>query len=143
MSDNWKRQRIERGFPSACKKCGAAVEIFTSKTTKNPWRLFHGCPNGSEEDKNHLFKWTDESVVEEIDDMKSLYDDKIGHLELQSQKYEDVESKPEFRLLADLVPELVMANLVPELRFVMADLVPELYLAMAVSSSLDKSSSAC
>ena len=52
MSDNWKRQRIERGFPSACKKCGAAVEIFTSKTTKNPWRLFHGCPNGSEEAKN-------------------------------------------------------------------------------------------
>ena len=37
-----------------------------------------------------MFKWTDESVVEEIDDMKSLYDDKISHLELQSQKYEDV-----------------------------------------------------
>ncbi|KAG2317954.1 hypothetical protein Bca52824_021076 [Brassica carinata] len=40
-------------------------------------------------DKNHLFKWTDESAVEEIDDMKILYDEKIGHLELQSQRCED------------------------------------------------------
>ncbi|KAL0680392.1 hypothetical protein Bca4012_008374 [Brassica carinata] len=87
---NWRRERIERGFPSACKKCGAGAVIFTSKTTKNPGRLFHGCPNGSEEDKNHLFKWTDESAVEEIDDMKRLYDDKIGRLELQSQRCEDV-----------------------------------------------------
>ena len=37
-----------------------------------------------------MFKWTDESAVEEIDDMKSLYDDKIGRLELQSQRCEDV-----------------------------------------------------
>ena len=49
---NWRRERIERGFPSACKKCGAGAVIFTSKTTKNPWRLFHGCPNGSEEVNN-------------------------------------------------------------------------------------------
>lgn len=55
MSENWRqkwgwrRHRIERGFPSACKKCGEAAEIYTSKTAKNPGRLFHGCPNGSEE----------------------------------------------------------------------------------------------
>ncbi|XP_048604884.1 uncharacterized protein At1g43920, Chloroplastic-like [Brassica napus] len=81
MSANLSRRRVEkeRGFPSFCKKCGEAAKIFTSKTIKNPGRLFHGCPNGSEEDKNHLFKWTDESAVEEIEDMKS-------HLELQSQR---------------------------------------------------------
>ncbi|WZZ33954.1 hypothetical protein YC2023_017355 [Brassica napus] len=85
MSANLSRRRVEkeRGFPSFCKKCGEAAKIFTSKTIKNPGRLFHGCPNGSEEDKNHLFKWTDESAVEEIEDMKS-------HLELQSQRCEDV-----------------------------------------------------
>lgn len=37
-----------------------------------------------------MFKWTDESAVEEIDDMKILYDEKISHLELQSHRCEDV-----------------------------------------------------
>lgn len=37
-----------------------------------------------------MFKWTDESAVEEIHDIKSLFDEKIGHLELQSQRCEDV-----------------------------------------------------
>ncbi|KAF8091631.1 hypothetical protein N665_0440s0001 [Sinapis alba] len=92
MSANWSRNKVERerGFPSSCKKCGEASVIFTSKTTKNPGRLFHGCPNDNEEDKNHLFKWTDEYVVEEIEDMKRLYDEKIGYLELQSHRCEDV-----------------------------------------------------
>ncbi|XP_013633063.1 PREDICTED: uncharacterized protein At4g04775-like [Brassica oleracea var. oleracea] len=92
MSQSFSRRRVERerGFPAFCRKCGEAAVIFTSKTLKNPGRLFHGCPNGSEEDKNHLFKWTDESAVEEIHDIKSLFDEKIGHLELQSQRCEDV-----------------------------------------------------
>ncbi|KAG2297969.1 hypothetical protein Bca52824_034441 [Brassica carinata] len=92
MSANLSHRRAERqrGFPTFCRKCGETAEIFTSRTLKNLGRLFHGCPNGSEEDKNHLFKWTDESAVEEIHDIKSLFDEKIGHLELQSQRYEDV-----------------------------------------------------
>ncbi|XP_018487745.2 uncharacterized protein LOC108858292 [Raphanus sativus] len=92
MSANWSRRRAERqrGFPTICRKCGEEAEIFTSKTLKNPGRLFHGCPNSSEKDKNHLFKWTDGSAVEEIHDIKSLFDEKIGHLELQSQRCEDV-----------------------------------------------------
>ncbi|WZZ00517.1 hypothetical protein YC2023_072845 [Brassica napus] len=41
-------------------------------------------------DKNHLFKWTDEAAVEEIEDMKSLFDEKFGHFELQNQRCEDL-----------------------------------------------------
>ncbi|XP_056850975.1 uncharacterized protein At4g04775-like [Raphanus sativus] len=80
MSANSSRRRAERqrGFPTICRKCGEEAEIFTSKKLKNPERLFHGCPNSSEEDKNHLFKWTDESAVEEIHDIKSLFDEKIA-----------------------------------------------------------------
>lgn len=55
MSTNWSRRKErERGFPRFCKKCGAGFVIYTSKTTKNPGRLFHGCPNGSEEVKKNI-----------------------------------------------------------------------------------------
>ncbi|KAH0879524.1 LOW QUALITY PROTEIN: hypothetical protein HID58_066918 [Brassica napus] len=63
------------------------VKKQTSGTTKNPGRLFYCCPKGTEEnnpliervtllhismfqDKFHLFTWTDERVVEEVEDLK-------------------------------------------------------------------------
>lgn len=32
-----------RGIPKIC-RCGEAVSMKTSKTVKNPGRLFHACP---------------------------------------------------------------------------------------------------
>ncbi|CDY22241.1 BnaC02g25450D [Brassica napus] len=63
----------QRGIPTRC-NCGEASALFTSKTVKNPGRLFHYCPMGSEKDITHLFKWTDRSVVEEIEDFQELVD---------------------------------------------------------------------
>ncbi|WZZ58139.1 hypothetical protein YC2023_058246 [Brassica napus] len=63
----------QRGILTRC-NCGEAVSRFTSKTVKNPGRLFHCCPMGSQKDKTHLFKWTDKSVVEEIEDFQDLFD---------------------------------------------------------------------
>ncbi|CDY67939.1 BnaCnng57060D [Brassica napus] len=63
----------QRGIPTRC-NCGEATALFTSKTVKNPGRLFHSCPMGSEKDKTHLFKWTDRPVVEEIEDFQELVD---------------------------------------------------------------------
>ncbi|KAL0666505.1 hypothetical protein Bca4012_029209 [Brassica carinata] len=63
----------QRGIPKRC-NCGKAVHLFTSTTVKNPGRLFHCCLMGSEMDKTHLFKWTDKSVVEEIEDFQDLFD---------------------------------------------------------------------
>ncbi|KAH0880057.1 hypothetical protein HID58_067451, partial [Brassica napus] len=63
----------QRGIPTRC-NCGEAVSRFTSNRVKNPGRLFHRCPMGSEKDKSHLFKWTDKSVVEEIEDFQDLFD---------------------------------------------------------------------
>ncbi|KAF3580268.1 hypothetical protein DY000_02033489, partial [Brassica cretica] len=36
-----------RGIPTHC-RCGERVGLLTSKTVKNPGRLFHSCPHGDE-----------------------------------------------------------------------------------------------
>lgn len=81
MSSKWKHcgDEGERGMPKTC-RCGEASLIRTSKTYENPGRLFHCCPNGSKKEKNHLLKWTDEAVVEEIDDIKNSYGQKIKEM---------------------------------------------------------------
>ncbi|CAE5976049.1 unnamed protein product [Arabidopsis arenosa] len=59
------------GIPKQC-SCDKFAVIKTSNTVKNPGRLFYCCPNGSEENKNHLFKWTDISMVEEMEEVESM-----------------------------------------------------------------------
>ncbi|XP_018474301.1 uncharacterized protein At4g04775-like [Raphanus sativus] len=78
---NWRHRggNRQRGMPKAC-RCGEEAVIRTSGTVKNPGRLFHCCPYGSEEDKYHLFKWTDESMVEEIKDLIVMLSDVKGDI---------------------------------------------------------------
>ncbi|KAJ0244113.1 hypothetical protein HA466_0193330 [Hirschfeldia incana] len=67
-----KSQRMNfngRGIPTHC-SCGERVSLFTSKTVKNPGKLFHSCPYGDENNRFHLFKWAYISALEEIEDMK-------------------------------------------------------------------------
>ncbi|ESQ44840.1 hypothetical protein EUTSA_v10003330mg [Eutrema salsugineum] len=64
----------KRGFPSHC-ICGERGRMLTSKTVTNPGRLFFACRYGDEKNRYHLFKWADESMVEEIEDMKLKIDD--------------------------------------------------------------------
>ncbi|ESQ38646.1 hypothetical protein EUTSA_v10029337mg [Eutrema salsugineum] len=64
----------ERGFSGHC-RCGERGRLLTSKTANNPGRLFFGCRFGDEKNQNHLFKWADESMVEEIEDMKPKIND--------------------------------------------------------------------
>ncbi|KAF8052239.1 hypothetical protein N665_1583s0001, partial [Sinapis alba] len=58
------------GIPRNC-RCGAKSMIQTSETVKNSDRLFYCCPYGSKESKNHLFKWTDVDMVEEMAEVES------------------------------------------------------------------------
>ncbi|KAL9816554.1 putative transcription factor GRF family [Arabidopsis thaliana] len=53
------------GIPIVC-PCGEEVVMKTSATPRNPGCLFYVCPLGSSENWNHLFKWTDTCIVEEI-----------------------------------------------------------------------------
>ncbi|XP_013694716.2 uncharacterized protein At1g43920, Chloroplastic-like [Brassica napus] len=53
-----------RGFPASC-VCGTKTTIYTSETNKNPGRSFFRCLTRR---KNHLFKWVEEAVYEEVQD---------------------------------------------------------------------------
>ncbi|KAL9840322.1 putative transcription factor GRF family [Arabidopsis thaliana] len=57
-----------RGIPIRC-CCGEDVVLRTSKTVKNPGRLFFACRCGVENVRGHLFRWTDETMVEEMEDI--------------------------------------------------------------------------
>ncbi|CAA0393920.1 putative transcription factor GRF family [Arabidopsis thaliana] len=57
-----------RGIPSRC-RCGEDVVLRTSKNVKNPGRLFYACRCGVENVRGHLFRWTDETMVEEMEDI--------------------------------------------------------------------------
>ncbi|CAE6073965.1 unnamed protein product [Arabidopsis arenosa] len=52
----------------------------TSTTAKNPGRWFHACPFGRDGDWNHTFKWTDTSMIEEIEDLIEKVDNIEGAL---------------------------------------------------------------
>ncbi|KAJ0229263.1 hypothetical protein HA466_0215160 [Hirschfeldia incana] len=54
------------GVPSRC-WCGKGIVIFYSRTDENPYRRFYRCEIGSQRKKeNHLFKWVDEALLDEI-----------------------------------------------------------------------------
>nr|VDD61307.1 unnamed protein product [Brassica oleracea] len=52
------------GIPRRC-PCGAATVVLTSKTKENPGRRFYRC--GVVFGENHVFKWADDAVLEEIE----------------------------------------------------------------------------
>ncbi|KAL0755054.1 hypothetical protein Bca101_092722 [Brassica carinata] len=53
-----------RGIPEQC-GCGRRTGIYTSKTKENPGRSFFRCPTFR---NDHLYKWVDEAVYEEVHD---------------------------------------------------------------------------
>ncbi|KAL0802877.1 hypothetical protein Bca101_058053 [Brassica carinata] len=59
----------ERGMPKEC-WCGQPAELFTSGSVTNPGRLYYCCARGYH--KRHLFKWVDECLVEEVEDIKPV-----------------------------------------------------------------------
>ncbi|XP_018475195.1 uncharacterized protein At4g04775-like [Raphanus sativus] len=52
------------GIPRRC-PCGALTIVLTSKTKENPGRRFYRC--GVIFGENHVFKWADEAILEEIE----------------------------------------------------------------------------
>ncbi|XP_048604794.1 uncharacterized protein LOC125582243 [Brassica napus] len=64
-----RRLNAERGTPKQC-WCGEPCYISTSGTATNRGRLYYCCGKGY--NKRHLFKWADECLVEEVEDIMSL-----------------------------------------------------------------------
>ncbi|XP_013663779.1 uncharacterized protein At4g04775-like [Brassica napus] len=58
-----------RAIPSRC-WCGNKIVTYVSKTEENPYRRFFRCEIGLQRKKeNHLFKWVDEALLDEIERM--------------------------------------------------------------------------
>ncbi|KAG2289269.1 hypothetical protein Bca52824_048873 [Brassica carinata] len=57
------------GIPSRC-WCGKRIVTYVSKTEENPYRRFFRCEISLQRKKeNHLFKWVDEALFDEIQRM--------------------------------------------------------------------------
>ncbi|XP_010440686.1 PREDICTED: uncharacterized protein At1g43920, Chloroplastic [Camelina sativa] len=104
-----------RGFPKKC-RCGENAFLRTSKTVKNPRRLFNACPNGDENSRGHLFKWTDESMVEEIEDMIPRIDDLEGASLTLRKGLQVCESEMESLAMETRTCEVVICGFEKELR---------------------------
>ncbi|KAL0734183.1 hypothetical protein Bca4012_010393 [Brassica carinata] len=59
----------ERGTSKEC-WCGQSAKLFTFGSVTNPGRLYYCCARGYH--KRHLFKWVDECLVEEVEDIKPV-----------------------------------------------------------------------
>ncbi|KAF8109075.1 hypothetical protein N665_0103s0030 [Sinapis alba] len=58
------------GIPSRC-WCGKGIFTYVSKTEENPYKRFFRCEIGLQIKKeNHLFKWVDEALFDEIERME-------------------------------------------------------------------------
>ncbi|KAJ4885349.1 zinc ion binding [Raphanus sativus] len=70
------------GIPSTC-WCGKGIVTFVSKIEENSYRRFFRCEIGLKRKKeNHLFKWVDEALIDEIQRMN----------EQQSRMAEEIEN---------------------------------------------------
>ncbi|KAG2268275.1 hypothetical protein Bca52824_062830 [Brassica carinata] len=62
---SWRNRGVH-GVPTRC-WCGEGITTFVSKTNKNPFRRFYRCEMAMQrKGKDHLFKWVDEALAEEI-----------------------------------------------------------------------------
>ncbi|CAH8254426.1 unnamed protein product [Arabidopsis lyrata] len=104
-----------RGIPSRC-RCGEDVVLRTSKTIKNPGRLFYACRYGEENGRGHLFKWTDETMVEEMEDIIPKIDE-LERASLTLQKgLQALESEMETLAMETRSCEAVVCGFEKELR---------------------------
>uniref|UniRef100_A0A0D3D582 GRF-type domain-containing protein n=2 Tax=Brassica oleracea var. oleracea TaxID=109376 RepID=A0A0D3D582_BRAOL len=91
-------------IPSRC-WCGKRIVTYVSKTEENPYRRFFRCKIGSQRKKEqHLFKWVDEALLdeiermheqqsimaEEIEDLRSSLKKTVEKVVIKHKKSEDV-----------------------------------------------------
>ncbi|KAF8112100.1 hypothetical protein N665_0067s0021 [Sinapis alba] len=74
-----RRGTFGKWIPKIC-RCGEKAILRTSGTARNPGRLFFCCPNGSEGEKNHLFTWADERVLEEVENLNQVVCEVSGQI---------------------------------------------------------------
>ncbi|KAL0732644.1 hypothetical protein Bca4012_008853 [Brassica carinata] len=92
---------INGGIPSRC-WCGKGIVTYVSKTEENPYRRFFRCEIGLQvntihlicvlkqrKKENHVFKWVDEALLDEIERMaehQARLDEEIEDLRISMKK---------------------------------------------------------
>ncbi|KAL0846101.1 hypothetical protein Bca101_019347 [Brassica carinata] len=107
-----------RGIPEQC-GCGRRTGIYTSKMKENPGRTFFRCPTFR---NDHLYKWVDEAVYEEVQDALPKVDCFASDLrklkmEIDSLKNEEEELKEDLRKATNEVKKL---NVIMKVGFLVA-----------------------
>ncbi|KAG2277877.1 hypothetical protein Bca52824_060432 [Brassica carinata] len=90
-----------RGFSARC-VCGTKTTIYTSETNKNPGRPFFRCLTRR---KNHLFKWVEDGVYEEVQD--ALPKIILLEAEFNKEKYDIEDLKG---VVTELIEEVVRSK---------------------------------
>ncbi|CAN8235783.1 unnamed protein product [Cochlearia groenlandica] len=79
------------GLPKKC-SCGKSVIQKISKSERNPYRRYYRCLYAAEKklvDDGHLFKWVDEAMVEEIEQLDyqvGVLEDEVGLLKIERRR---------------------------------------------------------
>ncbi|KAL0714621.1 hypothetical protein Bca4012_021600 [Brassica carinata] len=117
-----------RGIPEQC-GCGRRTGIYTSKTKENPGRTFFRCPTFRNIlfmfcVQDHLYKWVDEAVYEEVQDALPKVDCFASDLrklkmEIDSLKNEEEELKEDLRKATNEVKKL---NVIMKVGFLVASI---------------------
>ncbi|XP_056848380.1 uncharacterized protein At1g43920, Chloroplastic-like [Raphanus sativus] len=107
-----------RGIPEQC-GCGRRTGIYTSKTKENSGRTFFRCPTFR---NDHLYKWVDEAVYEEVQDALPKVDCFASDLrklkmEINSLKNVEEELKEDLRKASNEVKKL---NVIMKVGFLVA-----------------------
>ncbi|XP_010495625.1 PREDICTED: uncharacterized protein At4g04775-like [Camelina sativa] len=98
--------------------CGQETITFTSKTKENPYRRFYRCSIALKRpNEEHLFKWVDEALVEEIqmvnrklkrieEDVSDLRINVIQNLDLQKEMLKKLEGNMVKKLEENMVKKI-------------------------------------
>ncbi|KAG2303805.1 hypothetical protein Bca4012_062777 [Brassica carinata] len=80
---------MNRRFPSNC-GCGAGITTFTSGTQENSGHPFFRCETRGED---HLFKWVEEAMLEELEDVLpkvEVHETKLGKVKSEIKELMEI-----------------------------------------------------
>ncbi|KAF8105177.1 hypothetical protein N665_0162s0055 [Sinapis alba] len=100
------------GVPTRC-WCGEGITTFGSSTAENRYRRFYRCEIGRDrKSENHLFKWIDEALIDEIRMVDAKYE-KVALLEHEmSQELKEMVNLEIARLENEMKQKLKIATVV-------------------------------
>ncbi|XP_010480759.1 PREDICTED: uncharacterized protein At4g04775-like [Camelina sativa] len=92
------------GIPDRC-LCGRETVMKCSTTADNPGRIFFGC-NNHEDGEDHIMKWWDEAIMQELQAMRGGLDDQRDSITAIKENDEMLWVQQELEKVKDQMKEL-------------------------------------